>query len=253
MNGCTRWPQLATFCLFVGYGRSGHSAIGSVIDAHPGAVVAHEYNAVKHYFEGVPRDALFDGIYTLAQRQAREGRYASRAGGGTYAHNIDGQAKPDTSEIKVLGDKKGAGTAWQFHRHGLHRIEDFTAYIGLPVKMLHVIRNPYDIVAAGIARGGSDFAQTVEIVSEIRRRHAGDGWLDVRYEEVIAHPREQVERILGFLGLPLLEEHLERCVRYLYREPHRRRLELRWPAAAKAMVDQTIDRHDFLRDYTLGG
>ena len=31
------------FVFFVGYARSGHSMIGSVIDAHPDMVIAHEY------------------------------------------------------------------------------------------------------------------------------------------------------------------------------------------------------------------
>ncbi len=36
------FSKVHTFVLFVGYPRSGHSLIGSMIDAHPNAIIAHE-------------------------------------------------------------------------------------------------------------------------------------------------------------------------------------------------------------------
>ena len=38
--------------MFVGQSRSGHSLVGSLIDAHPEAVVAHEIHALKHLLQG---------------------------------------------------------------------------------------------------------------------------------------------------------------------------------------------------------
>lgn len=249
MTAPSPWDRIRTFCLFVGYGRSGHSAVGSLLDAHPQAVVSHELNAVKRFFEGVPRDGLFDEIFALAQQQAREGRYATRAGGGTYTHNIPGQVKADASGITLIGDKKGAGTAWQFARHGLERLEDFRTYIGVPVRILHVVRNPFDIVAAGLARGKEDFSRTVAIVSKIRQRCLGPDWRDVYYEDLIARPEEEIPRLLAFLDLPVVPEHLAQSVAYLYREPHLRRHEIEWPAGMKAMVEGIIARHEYLGGY----
>lgn len=34
--------KIHTFVLFVGYPRSGHSLIGSIMDAHPNVIIAHE-------------------------------------------------------------------------------------------------------------------------------------------------------------------------------------------------------------------
>ena len=211
----SRWDGIRSFCLFVGYGRSGHSAVGAVLDAHPHAAVAHELNAVKRFFDGVGRDVLFDEIFARTQQQAREGRYATRAGGGTYSHNIPGQVKTGASGLTVIGDKKGAGTTWQFARHGLEHIEGFKAYVAVPVKVLHVIRNPFDIVAAGLARGQEHFSKTVAVVSEIRERCSGRDWCDVYYEDLVARPDEEIERILTFLGLPVKSEHLAHSVEVL--------------------------------------
>jgi hypothetical protein len=244
------WEHIRAFCLFVGYGRSGHSAIGSLIDAHPHAAVAHELHAVKRFFEGVSRDELFTRIYELSQQQALNGRESSRADGGTYEHRLEGQVKDTPASLTLLGDKKGAATAYQFSRNGLDTIDEFTAFIGIPVKMIHVMRNPFDIVAAGHARGGSDFSYVAGIVAEIRRRRLGPDWLDVYYENVIARPREEVARILDFLGLAVLPEHLERCGTYLYGSPHRRRLKAAWPGDTRSAVEGAIARHEHLRRYT---
>lgn len=245
----SRWDRVEAFCMFVGYGRSGHSALGSLLDAHPRAAVSHELNAVKRFFQGVPRDVLFDEIFALAQQQARDGRYATRAGGGTYTHNLPGQAKTDASGIILIGDKKGAGTAWQFAQHGLEHIERFKTYIGVPVRILHVIRNPFDIVAAGMALGRKDFSRTVAVVSRIRERHSGADWRDVYYEDLLARPAEEIERIVTFLGLPLDAEHQARSAAYLYRVPHQRRFEVEWPEGVRAMVDDLIARHEYLGRY----
>jgi hypothetical protein len=245
----SRWDAIRTFCLFVGYGRSGHSAVGAMLDAHPQAAIAHELHAVKRFFDGVPRDVLFDEIFALAQQQAREGRYATRAGGGRYAHNLPGQAKADASGITVIGDKKGAGTTWELARRGIEHLEDFKAYIRVPVRILHVIRNPFDIVAAGLALGREHFAQTVAVVSRIRERSGGEDWCDVYYEDLIARPDEEIRRIVTFLGLPIDAEHLARSAEYLYREPHLRRHEIEWPEGTRAMVAELIPRYEYLSRY----
>src|SRR5262245_20008172 len=83
MRACRRrgpslWRNVRGFCLFAGYGRSGHSAIASVIDAHPQAAVSHELDAVARYLAGVSGDDLFSEIVWLTREQARAGR-TSRA------------------------------------------------------------------------------------------------------------------------------------------------------------------------------
>lgn len=244
-----RWDGIQTFCLFVGYGRSGHSAVGALLDAHPQGAIAHELHAVKRFFEGVPRDLLFDEIFALTQQQAREGRYATRAGGGRYAHNLPGQAKASASGITVIGDKKGAGTTWQLARQGIEHLEDFKAYVRVAVKILHVVRNPFDIVAAGLARGQEHFSETVAVVSRIRERCSGEDWCDVYYEDLIARPDEEIGRILTFLGLPVHSEHLAHSVEYLYRKPHLRRYEVEWPQGTRERVEELIPQYEYLSRY----
>jgi len=42
------FSKLRNFVLFVGYPRSGHSLVGSLIDAHPHAIIAHEVKTLAN-------------------------------------------------------------------------------------------------------------------------------------------------------------------------------------------------------------
>ena len=250
MTGREGWPTLSAFCLFVGYGRSGHSAVGSVIDAHPCAAISHELHAVRLFLDGMSREALLREVFLTAQRQAMAGRRSSRAEGGTYLHRIDGQLKADTAGLTVLGDKKGAGTTTLVRERGLDLLTRFEAFVSLPLSIVHVVRNPYDMIAAGLARGRTTFLDLVPTVAAVRQCWPADRWLDVYYEDVIAQPREQVARILTFLSLPLIDAHLDRCEQYLYSTVNRRRFGATWPARLRADADEAIARYDFLSRYS---
>ena len=56
------------FVLFVGYARSGHSIIGSFLDAHPSIVIAHEFMIFKKWLSHSGdtirnKSALFNKLY----------------------------------------------------------------------------------------------------------------------------------------------------------------------------------------------
>jgi hypothetical protein len=245
------WAHLRAFCLFLGYGRSGHSLIGSLIDAHPQAVVAHEYHAVRACFEGTPRDVLLTEIFEQAQAQARDGRVGSRADGGVYRYDIAGQCKHDRRLIEIIGSKKGAGSAWQFAQRGIDRLTEFKAYIDLPVKILHVVRNPFDMIAgARLARGESRVTALIRIVDAIRSRHRDDHWLDMHFEDLLAAPQTQIPALLRFLELPVDAAHLQHCRQHLFATPRARRHDVIWTHEERRAVEAVIERHDFLHRYS---
>src|SRR5688572_9593174 len=62
------------YCMFVGYPRSGHSLVGSLLNAHPNVVIAHELDALKYVERGVSRGGLFSLILRRDRRFAEMGR-----------------------------------------------------------------------------------------------------------------------------------------------------------------------------------
>ncbi len=245
-----RWESVRAFCLFVGYGGSGHSALGSILDAHPHAVVSHELDAMGYWTGGHSRAELFADIAWTSRFQARRGRRSPRAGRGSYDQRLPGQGPGDLSRVTLLGDKKGAGTTRRIAEVGDGALAGFEAFVGVPVRVLHVIRNPWDIVATGLAKGRGGFSRAVPVVARARERHPADAWLDVYHEDLLADPRSELARVLEFLGLPLVPEHVEAGAAHLWPSGHRRRHEVRWPPGLKDRVEAIVDRYDFLSRYT---
>ena len=63
--------------MFIGYSRSGHSLIGSLLDAHPDVVIANEYNLLEKWLEFDPnhrnKEHLFQQLYLNSYNESRKG------------------------------------------------------------------------------------------------------------------------------------------------------------------------------------
>ena len=63
--------------MFIGYPRSGHTLIGSILDAHPNMVIANEYNVLalwQNYTRGHRnKQYLFEQLYKNSFAEARHG------------------------------------------------------------------------------------------------------------------------------------------------------------------------------------
>ena len=112
------------FIFFVGYARSGHSIIGSILDAHPNVVIAHEYNL----FEKLPiivapnskrrqtnfteaAKKLFNQLYQNSYVNVfLNGRRSRNANGYNLTLNGTWQGRYK-DQILVIGDKKRGGSA----------------------------------------------------------------------------------------------------------------------------------------------
>ena len=66
-----------TLVLFIGYPRSGHSLIGSLLDAHPHMIIANEYNVLEKWAEYQPENRnkkyLFQQLYTNSYNESMKG------------------------------------------------------------------------------------------------------------------------------------------------------------------------------------
>ena len=146
-----------TFLLFVGYQRSGHSIVGSILDAHPHVVVAHELQLLKdwrsivHQLKGkVTAARLYSLLYENSVQSIHPGskRNQSRKG---YALEIRPSWQGSFDRyIEVIGDKSGGGTTASFLKNKdefLNNYMELKKTVPIPFKFIHVARNPYDNIA----------------------------------------------------------------------------------------------------------
>lgn len=130
--------------LFVGIGRSGSSIVGSVIDAHPNAVVANQYQLVdgfiaKPSLHGT-KEQIFSRLVGFSLRQAYDKKsnfgkgYSLAVGNGTT--HID-----ESTKLTVIGDK-GAGMFPSLYVTDSDRLtEEYNKLketVGVPIRIVQV-------------------------------------------------------------------------------------------------------------------
>ena len=83
-----------TFLMFIGYPRSGHTLISSLLDAHPNAIIANEFDAISEWkkWETTNKNKyfLFDQLYQNSKQEAETG-YRSATVPHRYNYSVPGQ------------------------------------------------------------------------------------------------------------------------------------------------------------------
>lgn len=245
-----RAAPLGACCLFIGYPRSGHSVVGSMIDAHPDAVVAHRLDAVRYIARGYTPAMLAHLAVRASRRYARAGSRMT-----AYAYPVPGGWQGRVRTLRVAGDQEGRMTAVRLAADP-GELDRFEARFGVPVRLVHVTRNPYDNIATWALRRFASVESTAEAYFDLCRAvarvlaHRGEaGVLHVRHEALLARPAETITSIYRFLGLEVDEEHVLRCASIVYPTSHRSRHDVEWPPELAARVAEEMAAFPFLDGY----
>jgi hypothetical protein len=128
--------------------------------------------------------------------------------------------------------------------------------VGVPVRLLHVVRNPFDNIATMARRTG----QPVELAADryfalcdtVAGIRAGRTTvLDVRHEELVADPRAQLTQVVHWLGLDASTSYLDACTATVFDNPRRTRHEVGWREGLLTRVEAATREYDFLAGYTM--
>jgi hypothetical protein len=255
------FAQPVTFCMFIGCPRSGHSLIASLLDAHPQMAIAHELDALRFVRAHFSRRQLFQLILDNVQLAAKAGRPQTAysgpdAGRVEYSYAVPNQWQGKWQELKVIGDKK-AGESTQRLRAKPDLLNDLTETVRLPLRLIHVVRNPYDNISTMARRRSVDLsvsirsyfshcetvAGIIEALPEGQVRH-------IRHESFIDDPEPHLAELCRFLGVPAARRYLQDCARIVYPAPHASRLEAPWTSDLIRRVAAEMARFPFLEGYT---
>lgn len=252
--------QVRSFCLFIGYPRSGHSLVGSLLDAHPDIAIAHEVNVLGLVAgNDLDRRTLF---HTLLRRsEADATRTAGRRATG-YSYAVPKGWQGQLRQLRVIGAKSGEKTSLRLGRdpgelNGLRRI------VGAPVRLLHITRNPFDCIARQAAimkdgvpertvAGATDFLRRLARFND-RLIESGADVLTVRHESLVRDPQGELRRICSFLRVEPDDEWLAACASIVFATPKRSRDAVEWTDDERAAVDEIIARRPFFAGYSWDG
>lgn len=237
--------------MFLGYPRSGHSLVGSLLDAHPDAVIAHELDALRYLRAGFSRNQIFALIVDNDRQFSEQGRQAKV----DYTYAVPGQWQGRFRQLRVIGDKKGGHSTAALARDP-KLVTRLRSRVGLPLRFVHVIRNPYDNIATIFARSPKgDLAGAVEHylglhrgVATVRQRLEPGEILDLHYEDLLEDPAGRLGELCSFLGLPPAEDYLADCARIL-RPARPTRHQAPWTPALRQRVAAAAQADPRLASY----
>ena len=111
--------NVETFVFFTGYPRSGHSIVGSLIDAHPKIVLSYALFLFRRLSdkpseEVKNRTAFFQDIY---QRSYKYSRVSASKDGKGYTLDVPGAWSGTFKHLKVIGDKSAKATTDAYLRN----------------------------------------------------------------------------------------------------------------------------------------
>jgi hypothetical protein len=247
------------FLFFIGYPRSGHSLIASLIDAHPNILISMEWGALTHLKLGYRKAQIYYSISRLSKifTEKLHNRWTG------YSYRVEGQYQGKYEDLLVIGDKL-AGQSSLMLRQDPGLLDQLSREVA-GLKIIHVIRNPFDIISTmrkrsmekvgnphagkGLDFFSDRFFERVEVVQKLKE--SGNFNLhDVYHEAFISDPRKGLKNIMEFLEIDYTNEYIESCANIVFENPHKSRLEANWDPELKEKVQKKIDACDFLSKYT---
>lgn len=238
------------FLLFIGYPRSGHSIVGALLNAHRDAVVAHEFDAAPLIASGCSREELFSHIL------ARAYWFNMRGNRANYLYAVPGQWQGRFETLRVIGDKRG-GSVTRTLADRPDFFEQVRSLVGIPLRLVHVVRNPFDNISAisiwhelSLAESVDFYFSHWETTARLDELCAPEELMVLHHEEMIRDSKGVVSRLLGFLELAVYPGYLEDCARVLFDKPTQTRRRLPWTPQLVREVEQRMRPHPLLEGYS---
>jgi hypothetical protein len=182
-----------------------------------------------------------------------------------------------TTCLRVIGDKSGSSTSNALRRNWNATIVKFDAirHSGVDVRLIHVLRNPFDLVATAIARRDlgvrahaanatlkviasewnkswnrkvDKFLEAFELHDEFSKS-ARQRVLVVHGADLIHDARREVQRWCAFLDLECPQRYATAVSRVVYTQVYKSRLQLVWPASVVKRIELFCRHHRDLMRY----
>ena len=276
------------FVLFIGHTRSGHSFISATMDAHPNIVIANEYHVLDACVRETPpkwqsKVALFNGLYEDSYNSSKQGRSEGNELKNPRGYNLHVNTpwQGSFSQLRVIGDKDGGHLSGLFSKHPLKTTMCFSMLketINIPIVILHVVRNPFDMIATTLALThgvpntrqklleGVKLRLTKEEIMRVaqavfRKAEAFNNMqaitskemviVEIHSENFIKHPREHIHKICEALNVSCPVEYVEACSEKAFRNISKSRQIIEWDDNVVKKILQMIKKFPFFSGYTL--
>ena len=274
--------------IFAGHQRSCHSFVGSIIDAHPNVIMAPMFNPFVEYLdspEDLPtKEKLFQKFYGAAQRSMKANGLRNRDTKG-YTLTVDGLYQGMFKDkVDVIGSIGANSRIYYQNPEEFHTL--FTRMhkkVGVPIYVIRVIRNPYDIIATAALYDYYDHPKVLDLkkqqsegklknrvhvdeqLERFSRRYfrllngsegvisLGDQYFDVSCEGLIANPKGTIMDICDFLQLECSEDYITKCAAKVFPSKSSTRKIVEWPSDILEYIETSAKAFPYLEEYIKEG
>ena len=260
------------FVMFFGFARSGHSWIGSLLDASPNALIGNEVDALRMYntkinktetFSKLARSSFFCGKYDRLQ---------------AYNYTIPGlwQGKV-RDKLEVIGDKRGGRSTYTLLQLGSNPWENerdaraqkkyfdgFLRYLKVEPRIIVVLRNPFDMIATKLLRTIENEERQRHPMNEERLRHLmnelvgstlreykevlwavknlGDPrqWHVMTMENFATNTEKELLSLCKFTGVDCPPDMIAKVVEKTHHEVHHTKHMIQWKSSQEKVVSDYI-------------
>ena len=272
------------FVIFVGYARSGHSIIGSLMDAHPNMIIAHEYMLFNKWdIEDLHgqlignRSRLFNVLYqnsysALCKPKGLRSENKDKKG---YTLFVNNSWQAQFKDLKVIGDKGKVGNLYSRDASKVQKsYQEIMETVKVPIHSLHVLRNPFDIMSTALlfkssVTRGTKYEPTngmkcnntasLEKIIDIFFLFAKGVHdmistckltvLEIHSEDFVKQPQGIMKRICDFLGVECSPWYLQMCQDKVFPSVSRSRDRVEWTEEQIARVQKLMNTFPYFKGY----
>lgn len=251
--------KVSNVCFFMGYPRSGHSLVASILDAHPNTLISNEADMFGLLEAGFKKNTIFEILASNSKRNSNGGRFA-----GSYSYKINNQSQGSFDELKIIGDKQGGLTSYRIQKNP-KLFELFKSNVSPKIKVIYVTRNPFDIIATMAMRiysegydkvTDSDLKQSLDWFDSMNtaninffRNNRDIDFIHIPHEKFVKNPRDEITNLLDFLDLPIDQEFIRNCSLIINQKLHEPRQKVNWSNELKANINKIIRENPCLENY----
>ena len=281
------------FVFFIGYPRSGHSIVGSLMDAHPNMVIAHEFMLFECWITDNQlrnKPYLFNALFMDSYKDATVGLRTKSSNSKGYSLDVGfpWQGRYD-QQLLVIGDKSGGRTTFKFMENSTrfkHHYQQLLKTVNIPVRVIHVVRNPYDIISTSTLykHGGPKFVakqkalfqnnsitaqkfnseHTLEsetkkffrmanAVTKMIEYIGSENVLEIHNCDLVNNPKVTLQKICTFLQVDCSVDYLEAVKNKVFKKVAKSRQVVEWPLRLQQVVERNKQDFVFFRRYSFHG
>ncbi len=250
------FSQLKCFALFIGQPRGGNSLVGSLLNAHRNLCLSQELSVLRYVSRSYRRSQLLWLIYRQDREGGRRGHFDH-----DYRYAVPGQWQGCFEDLVAIGDVK-AGASTEIIGRNPDLLIQLRQLVGIPLRLFHVVRNPFQVIAA--IQHQRPEVPIESIVDRYFKRcetnlrvmnDPFNGVMTLRWEQLLATPRESLTQLCEHLDLPVDSAYLDACQLVLSEQSIEQTLRVRVPWNQNLVdgIYRQMESYPFLQGYRFEG